>query len=67
MPNLIQLQIDSYNSFIGKNEGNIDHKKSALHTVFESVFPIYDYANNCKLEYTGFKLEKKNTQKRNAE
>ena len=58
MPNLIQLQIDSYNSFIGKSEDTVDHKKSALHSVFESVFPIYDYANNCKLEYTSFKLGK---------
>ena len=58
MPNLIQLQIDSYNNFIGKKGNKIDHNKSALHSVFESVFPIYDYANNCKLEYTGFRLGK---------
>ena len=58
MPNLIQLQMDSYNHFIGKNENKIDYNKSALHSVFESVFPIYDYANNCKLEYTGFRLGK---------
>ena len=56
MPNLIQLQMDSYNHFIGKNGNKIDYNKSTLHSVFESVFPIYDYANNCKLEYTGFKL-----------
>jgi DNA-directed RNA polymerase subunit beta len=58
MPNLIQLQMDSYNHFIGKNGNKIDYNKSALHSVFESVFPIYDYANNCKLEYTGFRLGK---------
>ena len=58
MPNLIQLQIDSYNNFVGKNGNKIDYNKSTLHSVFESVFPIYDYANNCKLEYTGFRLGK---------
>jgi len=39
-------------------DGNFDLKKSGLHKVFESVFPIYDYSNNCKLEYTSFKLDK---------
>ena len=29
-----------------------------MHKVFESVFPIFDYSNNCKLEYTSFKLDK---------
>ena len=58
LPNLIQLQIDSYNNFIGKTGNKIDYNKSTLHSVFESVFPISDYANNCKLEYTAFKLGK---------
>ncbi|MDG2106281.1 MAG: DNA-directed RNA polymerase subunit beta, partial [Gammaproteobacteria bacterium] len=31
---------------------------SALNDVFKSVFPIYDYANNCKLEYSKFTLGK---------
>jgi len=57
MPNLIQLQLESYNKFLGMDKnGNIDKDNSGLHEVFESVFPIYDYANNCKLEYMGFKL-----------
>ncbi len=57
IPNLIELQVLSYNKFLGKNsKGIIDFSKSGLDEVFKSVFPIYDYANNCKLEYTGFKL-----------
>ena len=57
MPNLIQLQLESYNKFLGIGDnGTIVKEKSGLHEVFESVFPIYDYANNCKLEYMGFKL-----------
>ena len=57
-PNLIDLQINSYNEFLGYSDGTFDIQKSGLHRVFESVFPIYDYSNNCKLEYTSFKLDK---------
>ncbi len=57
-PNLIDLQINSYNEFLGYSNGVFDIQKSGLHRVFESVFPIYDYSNNCKLEYTSFKLDK---------
>ena len=57
-PNLIDLQINSYNEFLGVIDGKFSLKASGLHKVFESVFPIYDYSNNCKLEYSGFKLDK---------
>ena len=57
-PNLIDLQINSYNEFLGISDESFDLEKSGLHSVFNSVFPIYDYSNNCKLEYTSFKLGK---------
>ena len=38
MPNLIQLQMDSYNHFIGKNGNKIDYNKSALHSVLNLSF-----------------------------
>ena len=56
IPNLIELQLTSYNQFLERNNPNIE--KSGLNRVFESVFPIYDYANNIKLEYNGYKLGK---------
>ena len=57
IPNLIELQVLSYNKFLGKkSSGKLDYSNSGLDDVFKSVFPITDYANNCKLEYTGFKL-----------
>ena len=57
IPNLIELQVLSYNKFLGKDDkSNIYSTNSGLDEVFKSVFPIYDYSNNCKLEYTGFKL-----------
>ncbi|MDA7841777.1 DNA-directed RNA polymerase subunit beta [Gammaproteobacteria bacterium] len=59
IPNLIELQVLSYNKFLGKNpKGRLDYSNSALDAVFKSVFPIYDYANNCKLEYSKFTLGK---------
>ena len=59
IPNLIELQVLSYNKFLGKDpKGRLDYSNSALDAVFKSVFPIYDYANNCKLEYGKFTLGK---------
>jgi len=59
IPNLIELQVLSYNKFLGKDAlGRLDYSNSALDTVFKSVFPIYDYANNCKLEYSKYTLGK---------
>ena len=59
IPNLIELQLLSYNKFLGeKTSKKANDPESGLDEVFKSVFPIYDYANNCKLEYTGFKLGK---------
>ena len=59
IPNLIELQVLSYNKFLGKDpKGRLDYSNSALDAVFKSVFPIYDYANNCKLEYSKFTLGK---------
>ncbi|MBH43921.1 MAG: DNA-directed RNA polymerase subunit beta [Gammaproteobacteria bacterium] len=57
IPNLIQLQVSSYNAFLGRNDdGKINNAESGLNNVFESVFPIYDYSENCKLEYTSYTL-----------
>ena len=58
IPNLIELQVTSYNQFLERD--NSKNQKSGLHSVFESVFPIYDYSNphNIKLSYNGYKLVK---------
>ena len=59
IPNLIELQVLSYNKFLGESTSKkTNSSESGLDEVFKSVFPIYDYGNNCKLEYTGFKLGK---------
>ena len=46
MPNLIQIQTDSYNWFI----------KEGLQEVFEDISPIKDYAGNLVLEFIDYSL-----------
>lgn len=50
MPNLIEVQLDSYNWFLAEG----------LHEVFEDVNPIQDYTGNLALEFVGYKLDKEN-------
>ena len=60
MPNLIEIQLDSYNKFLnsGADNGSGQHKDGmGLHGVFQSVFPIRDYNGAAVLEYAGYKLE----------
>ena len=37
-PNLIDLQINSYNEFLGISNGSFDLEKSGLHSVFNLFF-----------------------------
>ena len=46
MPNLIQIQTDSYNWFI----------EEGLREVFEDISPIKDYADNLVLEFIDYSL-----------
>ncbi|MEA1917457.1 MAG: DNA-directed RNA polymerase subunit beta [Campylobacterota bacterium] len=51
VPNLLQLQQNSYDSFL-----MLDHKdrtKSGIEKVFQSVFPVHDAQNRLTLEYIG--------------
>ena len=47
MPNLIEVQLDSYSRFL----------KSDLQEVFDDVNPITDYTGNLVLEFVGYKLD----------
>ena len=46
MPNLIQIQTESYNWFI----------EEGLKEVFEDISPIQDYAGNLALEFIDYSL-----------
>lgn len=47
MPNLIEIQLDSYNWFL----------KEGLQEVFDDINPIQDYTGNLVLEFVGYKLD----------
>ncbi|WP_315118801.1 DNA-directed RNA polymerase subunit beta [uncultured Clostridium sp.] len=50
MPNLIELQLDSYEWFL----------KEGLQEVFDDINPIQDYTGNLNLEFVGYKLDMDN-------
>jgi len=50
MPNMLQLQTESYHEFMGYGQAVND---SRLSTVFQSVFPVRDYGGNAELSFEG--------------
>lgn len=50
MPNLIEVQLNSYNWFL----------KEGLQEVFDDINPIQDYTANLNLEFVGYKLDMDN-------
>ncbi|MPQ42378.1 DNA-directed RNA polymerase subunit beta [Clostridium tarantellae] len=51
MPNLIEVQLDSYNWFL----------KEGLHEVFDDINPISNFTGNLVLEFVGYTLDMENT------
>jgi len=56
VPNLLQLQQSSYESFLMLDQA--DRTNSGIERVFESVFPIHDAQNRLSLEYLGSEVGK---------
>lgn len=59
IPNLIQMQIDSYNDFLqsyNSGKGNSKRKNKGLEGIFRSIFPISDHEHNATLEYVSYRL-----------
>lgn len=50
MPNLIEVQLDSYNWFL----------KEGLHEVFDDINPISNFTGNLVLEFVGYTLDMNN-------
>ncbi len=50
MPNMLQLQTESFHEFVGYGEAV---NESRLATVFQSVFPVRDYAGHAELAFEG--------------
>ena len=56
MPNLIEVQRASYDQFLGA--GAFSPENSGIKEVFESVFPISDFAGRAELIFERYELEK---------
>ncbi|MAI91997.1 DNA-directed RNA polymerase subunit beta [Ponticaulis sp.] len=57
MPNLIEVQRASYETFLQMGAGQERNPDEGLGAVFKSVFPIKDFAERSVLEYVSFEFE----------
>ena len=57
MPNLIQVQKDSYEQFLQRFETPEERVNEGLEAVFRSVFPISDFTEISTLEYVSYEFE----------
>jgi DNA-directed RNA polymerase subunit beta len=56
IPNLIDVQRQSYESFLQKDVSPEDRKDIGMQAVFKSVFPIRDFNETASLEFVGYSL-----------
>ncbi len=54
IPNLMEIQKKSYDDFLQMEVLPEERKNQGLQSVFQSVFPIYDFNNNSSLEFAGY-------------
>src|SRR2546421_6456138 len=57
MPNLIEVQMASYNHFLQMDILQEQRKPVGLQEVFRSVFPIKDFSERSQLEFVKYELE----------
>ena len=58
IPNLIEVQKESYKQFLSSNKISDENLKKGLEKVFKSIFPIEELSDKATLEYLSFRLEK---------
>ncbi len=56
IPNLIDVQIESYQRFLQKDVETAKRKNEGLEALLREVFPIESYDGNLKLEYISYDL-----------
>ena len=56
IPNLIDIQKNSYKRFLQIDTPSEARKNSGLEAVFKSVFPIKDFSDTASLEYVSYSL-----------
>jgi len=57
MPNLIEVQKNSYDQFLQINIPAEKRTNTGLHAVFKSVFPVKDFAETSTLEFVRFNFD----------
>ncbi len=57
VPNLIELQVASYELFLQKNTPPEARELVGLESIFRSVFPISDFGGKVQLEFVRYELE----------
>ena len=57
MPNLIEVQKQSYDQFLQMDIAAADRTDEGLEAVFRSVFPITDFSETSRLEYVSYEFE----------
>ncbi len=58
IPHLLQVQLDSYNSFLQMDINPKRRESIGLQEVFEEVFPIESYDAKYKLEFISYSISK---------
>jgi len=56
VPNLIEVQLKSYDDFLQTDLPVSKRTKEGLHAVFSEVFPIESYDEKIKLEFVGYEI-----------
>jgi len=56
MPNLLEVQLKSYNGFLQPEKVASKRKMQGLHQIFSEIFPVTDIHENYSLEYVGYHL-----------
>jgi len=57
MPNLIEVQKTSYESFLQREVPRPERTDTGLQEVFKSVFPIHDFSERGTLEFVAYEFE----------
>jgi DNA-directed RNA polymerase subunit beta len=58
LPNLLDIQTESYREFLQINAGDKDRKRQGLQEVFEEIFPIESPDRSVRLEFVSYNLGK---------
>ena len=58
MPNLIEVQKESYRGFLQQEIKQENRTDTGLQAVFKSVFPIHDFAGQADLEFISYVFDK---------